>query len=113
MSFGGQKQTVDRLTTFNWLKKSVFFELEYYSSILLRHNLMSCTLKKMCDNLLNIMLRMDKSKNTDNARKDLDDMKIRPLFHLFTQGDKLMKPVADFMLTLRRTLPILQVHQIS
>ena len=28
MSFGGQKQTVDRLKTFNWRKKSVFFELE-------------------------------------------------------------------------------------
>ena len=43
---------------------------------------------------------MDKSKDTDNARKDLAEIKIRPELHLFTQGDKLMKPIADLTLTL-------------
>ena len=42
---------------------------------------------------------MGKSKDTDNARKDLVNMKIRPELDLFTQGDKLMKPAADFTLT--------------
>ena len=42
--------------------------------------------KSMCDNLLNTILEMDKSKNIDNAnaRKDLVDMKIRLELHLFT-----------------------------
>ena len=55
--------------------------------------------KNVCDSLLNTILEMDKSKDTDNARKDLADMKIRPELYLFTQGDKLMKPAADFTLT--------------
>ena len=49
--------------------------------------------------MLNIILGMDKSKDTDNAWKDLADMKIRAELHLFTQGDKLMKLATDFMLT--------------
>ena len=61
---------------------------------------MSCTLKKkVCDSLLNTILGMDKSKDTNNARKDLTDMKIRPKLHLCNQGDKLMKLAVDFMLT--------------
>ena len=55
--------------------------------------------KNVCDSLLNTILWMNKSKDTDNARKDLADMKIRPELHLFTQGDKLMKPATGFTLT--------------
>ena len=47
--------------------------------------------KNVCDRLLNIILGMDKSKDTDNAKKDLADMKIRKELHLFTQCEKLMK----------------------
>ena len=38
----------------------------------------------VCDSLLNTILGMDKSKDTDNTRKDLADMKIRPELYLFT-----------------------------
>ena len=55
--------------------------------------------KNICDSLLNTILGMDKSKNTDNARKDLADIKIKLELYLFTQGDKLMKLLADFTLT--------------
>ena len=55
--------------------------------------------KNMCDSLPNTILGMDKSKDTDNAWKDLADMKIRPELHFFTQVDKLIKPVGDFTLT--------------
>ena len=55
--------------------------------------------KNVCDSLLNTIVGMDKSKDTDNARKNLADMKIIPELHLFTQGDKLMKIAADFTLT--------------
>ena len=101
MSFGGQKQTVDWLKTFYWWKKSVIFELEYWSSLLLRHNLDVMHVEKnVRDSLLNTILGIDKSKDTYNARKDLADMKIIPELHLFTQGDKMMKLAADFTLTL-------------
>ena len=54
----------------------------------------------MCDSLLNTILGMDKFKDTDNARKDLAGMKIRPKLHFFTQDDKQIKPAATFTLTL-------------
>ena len=100
MSFGGQKQTVDRLKTFNWRKKSVFFELEYWSSLVLRHNHDVMHVKKnVFDSLFNTILGMDKSKDTDNVKKDLADVKIRPELNLFIQGDKVIKPAEDFTLT--------------
>ena len=43
---------------------------------------------------------MKKSKDVNNTKKDLADMKIRPDLYLFTKGEKLMKLVADFTLTL-------------
>ena len=39
MSFGGQKKVIDREKSCNWRKKSIFFELLYWSSLVLRHNL--------------------------------------------------------------------------
>ena len=100
MSFGNQKQAIDPAKTCNWRKKSVFFVLEYWSFLVLRHNLDVMHIeKKLCDSLVNTILGIDKSKDTDNARKDLASMKIRPALHLFTQGDKLMKPTVDFTLT--------------
>ena len=76
------------LKRFNWRKKRIFFELEYWSSLELsyNHDVMHVE-KNVCDSLLNKILGMDKSKDTDNARKNLTDMKIRPKLHLFTQGD--------------------------
>ena len=42
---------------------------------------------------------MEESKDIENIRKDLVDMKIRPELYLFTQVDKLMKLAADLTLT--------------
>ena len=58
--------------------------------------------KNVCDSLLNTNLGMDKSKDTNIARKDLADIKIRSKLHLLTQGDKSMKLVVDFTLTLEK-----------
>ena len=57
-------------------------------------------LKKMYVIVCSILiLGMDKSKDTDNARKYLAGMKIRPELHMFTQGDKLMTPATNYLLT--------------
>jgi hypothetical protein len=62
-----------------WNKKSIFFELPYWESNLLRHNLDFMHIEKnVCDNVMYTLLH-DKAKSKDhlNARKDLRDMGLR------------------------------------
>ena len=97
--FGGvkRKRGVDEL---NWTKKSIFFELPYWSENLLKHNLDVMHVEKnVCEALLATILGLEKSKDTDNARRDLKKLKIRPELHLYEEGNKLMKPHAPFTLT--------------
>ena len=55
--------------------------------------------KNVCEALLTTILGLEKSKDTDNARRDLKKLKIRPELHLYEEGNKLMKPHAPFTLT--------------
>ena len=51
----------------------------------------------MCDSLLGTLLAdPHKSKDTDNARRYLAKLVIRHELHLFEDGNKLMKPAADY-----------------
>ncbi|KAL5576253.1 hypothetical protein UlMin_017952 [Ulmus minor] len=51
----------------------------------------------VCDSLLGTLLAdPHKSKDTDNARRDLAKLGIRHELHLFEDGNKLMKPAADY-----------------
>ncbi|XP_025608126.1 uncharacterized protein [Arachis hypogaea] len=64
----------------NWKKKSVFFELPYWKENMLRHNLDVMHIEKnVCDNIVFTILN-DSGKSKDNlkARKDLQNMGIRP-----------------------------------
>ena len=63
----------------NWTKKSIFFELSYWSKLKLRHNLDVMHIEKnVCDNIVGTLLGIEgKSKDTDEARMDLHDLKIR------------------------------------
>jgi hypothetical protein len=74
---GGQSTQSD---TQQWKKKSIFFELPYWKDNLLRHNLdMMHIEKNVCDNIIFTLLNdSKKSKDHVNARKDLEDMCIRP-----------------------------------
>lgn len=74
---GGQSTQSD---TQQWEKKSIFFELPYWKDNLLRHNLdMMHIEKNVCDNIIFTLLNdSKKSKDHVNARKDLEDMCIRP-----------------------------------
>ena len=40
-----------------------------------------------------------KSKDTDNARRDLKNLGIKKELHLYEEGNKLMKPAAEYTLT--------------
>ncbi|XP_012840363.1 PREDICTED: uncharacterized protein LOC105960705 [Erythranthe guttata] len=73
----------------NWTKRSILFELHYWKTILLRHNLDVMHIEKnICDNILGTLLNMDKkTKDTYKARKDLEDMNIRKELHLKKRND--------------------------
>ena len=85
----------------NWTKKSIFFELEYWSKLKLRHNLDVMHVEKnVCDSVVGTLLNtVGKTKDTDKARLDLADMNIRKELHLQIKGNKLVKPIACYTLT--------------
>ena len=57
-------------------KKSIFFELEYWSKLKLRHNLDVMHIEKnICDSIIGTLLNIEgKTQDTIKARKDLEKM---------------------------------------
>ena len=56
--------------------------------------------KDVCDNLFGTLLNIEgKTKDTTNARLDLQDLNIRKDLHLQRQRNKLVKPHAAYTLT--------------
>lgn len=54
----------------------------------------------MCENLLGTLLSIDgKDKDTDKARQDLKDLKIKSSLHLQKRGNRWFKPQASYVLT--------------
>ncbi|XP_060965344.1 uncharacterized protein LOC133034304 [Cannabis sativa] len=99
--FGGVKRR-RVVETSNWKeKKSIFYELEYWSTNILKHNIDVMHVKKnMCDSLLGTILDNDKSKDTTNARHDLKKMGIRKLLWIYEdENGRLMKLDAPYVLT--------------
>ncbi|KAM0829831.1 hypothetical protein ACQ4PT_066627 [Festuca glaucescens] len=64
-------------------KRSIFFQLEYWKFLLVRHNLDSMHIEKnVFDNVVNTLLDVDKrSKDNAKARMDMKRMKIREHLH--------------------------------
>ena len=93
-----RKRGVDEL---NWSKKSIFFELPYWSKLLLRHNLDVMHIEKnVCDNIIGTLLDDPlKSKDTAKARLDLQDLNIREDLWLKERNGKYVKPHANYTLT--------------
>ena len=71
-------------TYFNWRKRSIFFDLPYWETNLLRHCLDVMHIKKnMCELLLTIILNIkDKTKDDLNSLFDLKEWDIRRSLHL-------------------------------
>jgi hypothetical protein len=92
--YGGKKRKRDTTVDLNWSKRSIFFELEYWSSLQLKHNLDVMHIEKnVCESLLNTLLMNEKSKDTIKATKDLEEMNIRPELWLTTNSrNKVLKP---------------------
>jgi hypothetical protein len=93
-----RKRGIDEL---NWSKKSIFFELPYWSKLLMRHNLDVMHIEKnVCDNIVGTLLNDPvKSKDTTKARLDLEDLKIRKEQWLKERNGKFEKPHANFTLS--------------
>ena len=57
--------------------------------------------RNICDNVVSTLLCIDgKTKDTDKAQMDLQDMKMRKELHLEKHGDRYIKPRAKYTLTL-------------
>ncbi|KAF7126992.1 hypothetical protein RHSIM_Rhsim11G0003200 [Rhododendron simsii] len=88
----------------NWTKRSILYELTYVEDRKLLHNIdvMHCE-KNFSENIVGTMLGIDgKNKDTDKARKDLEDKGIRKDLWLTQRPDGLyVKPCASFALTLK------------
>nr|GEX57581.1 hypothetical protein [Tanacetum cinerariifolium] len=72
-SYGGVKIKRDVHVELNWTKRSNFYELEYWSFLLLRHNLDIMNIEKnVLEAILNTLLMNDKSNDTTKERQDLE-----------------------------------------
>ena len=85
----------------NWNKKSIFFELPYWKNVLLRHNLDVMHIEKnVCDIILGTIMNIKgKTKDTFNARLDMEEMGIMLKLHPVRKGDKFELPHAPYTLS--------------
>ncbi|KAL3633966.1 hypothetical protein CASFOL_022728 [Castilleja foliolosa] len=86
----------------NWTKRSILFELPYWSKLKLRHNLDVMHIEKnICESILGTLMNVEgKTKDTAKARLDLEDMKIRKELHLINKGSgKYAMPPASYVMT--------------
>ncbi|XP_059650232.1 uncharacterized protein LOC132295992 [Cornus florida] len=85
----------------NWTKKSIFFELPYWRTLKLRHNLDVMHIEKnICESVIGTLLDIDgKTKDTIKARMDLKETGIKKELHLISDGDKFMMPRACYQLS--------------
>ncbi|GKA12721.1 zinc finger, PHD-type containing protein [Tanacetum coccineum] len=92
--YGGVKIKRNVLVELNWTKRSIFYELEYWSFLTLKHNLDIMHIEKnVLESILNTLLMNDKSKDTTKARQDLKRLGIRSgLWFGQNKNEKCSKP---------------------
>ncbi|XP_038713903.1 uncharacterized protein LOC120007624 isoform X1 [Tripterygium wilfordii] len=85
---------------YNWKKKSIFFQLPYWKTLQLRHNLDVMHIERnVSDNVLGTLMNMaGKTKDTIKSRYDLVDMGIRETLHPLVEGNKIILPAACYVL---------------
>ncbi|CAN1343615.1 hypothetical protein LINPERPRIM_LOCUS39853 [Linum perenne] len=85
----------------NWNKRSIFFDLRYWSTLLLRHNLDVMHIEKnICDNVLGTIMSLPgKTKDTIKSRLDLEQMGLKPELHPIRDGPRLILPHAKYTLS--------------
>ncbi|KAL0432043.1 UNVERIFIED_CONTAM: hypothetical protein Sradi_0830300 [Sesamum radiatum] len=83
----------------NWKKRSIFFELPYWKSLKMRHNLDVMHVEKnVCDNILGTLMNISgKTRDNKKARKDLMEKGLKSNLHL--QGESEDMPPASYTLS--------------
>ncbi|GJZ54484.1 hypothetical protein Tco_0609369, partial [Tanacetum coccineum] len=101
LMFGGVKIKRNVLVELNWTKRSIFYELEYWSFHTLKHNLDVMHIEKnVLESILNTLLMNEKSKDTAKARQDLKSLGIRSGLWLGqNKNGKCSKPQAAYSFT--------------
>lgn len=86
----------------NWTKKSIFFELPYWVTLKIRHNIdVMHTEKNISENVLGTLFDIEgKTKDNLKTRMDLKELGIRKELHLRPNGNKVDIPPACYTLTL-------------
>nr|GEV77204.1 hypothetical protein [Tanacetum cinerariifolium] len=99
--YGGVKIKCSVLVELNWTKRSIFYELKYWSFLTLKHNLDVMHIKNnVLESILNTLLMNDKSKDTTKARQDLKRLGIRSGLWLGqNKNEKCTKPRAAYSFT--------------
>jgi len=84
-----------------WKSRSILWDLPYWSTLKLRHNLDVMHIEKnICEALLGTLLDIaGKSKDSISARLDLEDMGIRKKLHLKANGNSYSVPHAPYKMT--------------
>jgi hypothetical protein len=96
-----RKQREEETRWHNWRKQSIFFELAYWDSLLIRHNLDVMHIEKnICESILGTLLEIDgKCKDSAKARLDMQDLGMRKDQHLVMENNKYTMPPALYKLS--------------
>ncbi|XP_016507785.2 uncharacterized protein LOC107825437 [Nicotiana tabacum] len=110
VTFGkGQKRKRDvHNNAYNWKKKSIFFQLPYWKSLILRHNLDVMHIERnVSDNIIsNVMNMVGKTKDTLKSRYDLMDLGIRQRLHPIEDEINILLPAACYALSPEEKLKV-------
>ncbi|GKB94840.1 hypothetical protein Tco_0980977, partial [Tanacetum coccineum] len=100
-SYGGVKIKCHVHVELNWTKRSICYEVKYWSFLTLKHNLDIMHFKKnVLEAILNTLLMNDKSKDTAKAKQDLKRLGIRSGLCLGqTKNGKCSKPQDAYSFT--------------
>ncbi|XP_048596310.1 uncharacterized protein LOC125578066 [Brassica napus] len=91
---------VDEDELSRWKKRSIFFKLPYWEELPVRHNLDVMHVERnVAASLVSMLLHCGKSKAGLAARKDLEELGIRPELHPKIQGKRTYLPPAPWSLS--------------
>ena len=85
-------------------RKTFFFQLPYWKTLILHHNLDVMHIEKnICDNIVSTLLSIDgKSKDNMNSHLDLQAMGIRDQLHPIERGNRVILSTACYSLTSKK-----------
>jgi len=111
----GKQKFPDFGLTYNWVNRSIFWELPYWKTDLLRHNLDVMHIEKnMFENIFNTVIDV-KGKTKDNikARLDIALYSNRKNMKLVYDESRVAKPKASFVLEKNAQLLVYDDHGLS